>query len=142
MLPDMAKRSNGVYTTTQLQRCAQMSGSFGKEVDRLFATAGFNTFQVESANRPKKCKKMEADLLTYVETYTQDNLFKYTEGRKMRCRNLKVDCKVELKTPYKLGLHLKKLNTNMDIALVTDRETSNRDEARLERRLAAYRRMG
>ena len=36
----MLKSSGGQYTDTQIDRCAEMSGAFGKEMGRILTSAG------------------------------------------------------------------------------------------------------
>ena len=75
----MLLRSCGRYTDLQLQRCARLSGAFGKQTDWFLTEGGLGDL-VPSKNTAKKsaCNK---DVLDFVKEFQKDALFDYHPGR-------------------------------------------------------------
>ena len=81
-LSEMLKRSRGIYTERQVQRCAEMSGAYGKDVSRILAA----TTQ-HHENRPGQTKKatvLAGDVLKFTKIYGGDGLLSYVPGRSHR----------------------------------------------------------
>ena len=57
-------RSRGQYTPQQLKRCAQMSGTFGKEIDNILSDSGIGHFAQRKGHgrATKYIKKMWPNL--------------------------------------------------------------------------------
>ena len=79
-LSEMLKRPRGNYTDEQVARCAELSGSFGKEVDRLFSEAGLGNF-CSPDHASSHSKRYREDVATFVKEFHRDGLFEYLPGR-------------------------------------------------------------
>ena len=77
----MMKRSRGRYTEKEVQRCAEMGGAFGKDLDRLLTSAGVVTFDDSFSRSDSQKRRQIEDIKEFVRDYRSDNLFGNVPGR-------------------------------------------------------------
>ncbi|XP_038069432.1 uncharacterized protein LOC119738598 [Patiria miniata] len=73
---DMLLRSRRKYTQQQAQRCSQMSGELGKQIDQLL-TGGLGDLPSKNSSE----KTVNKDVLDFVSEFKKDALFDYVPGR-------------------------------------------------------------
>ena len=77
----MLKNANGRYTDTQIERCAQMFGAFGKEMQRILNSSGLGQAAAPITTSQAFRRRMKADIGQFVKSYRHDELFSYVPGR-------------------------------------------------------------
>ena len=108
----MLKRSRGNYTEKQIARCAQLSGTFGREMDRLFTEAGLGHFVTPNVHARSHNRYAE-DIATFVAEFQKDGLLEYIPGRHHKgFKNF--EHKQTIRDPQRLAHHLMRLAENMD----------------------------
>ena len=113
VIAESIKHCRGNYTTAQINRCAQMSGPFGKQVDRLIVDAGLMTETIASGTRSPKADPYRSDLHLLVEKYAGGGLFRFVPGRSHRSfPHARHACQIV--NPQKLGVHLRTLAEERD----------------------------
>ena len=111
ILSEMLKRSRGRYTPKQVERCAQLGGAFGKEIDRLFTNSGIGDFMT----RDTKVHKIpyEEDVQHFVREFQDDALLDYLPGREHKgFENFLYSTKIL--SPQTLGRKLHALSKTLD----------------------------
>ena len=76
----MLKRAKGNYTPKQILRCAQISGAFGRQLDRIFTRSGLGS--MDTKRDKVRDKAFQRDLPLFVEVYTGGHLCRYTQARR------------------------------------------------------------
>ena len=108
----MVLRSRGRYTPKQVQCCAQMSGAFGKQIDRLITKGGLGDLvQGTSSSRPDTNLK---DIADFANEFRKDALFTYHPGRYHRGFEEYVHT-ASIKSPDLLGRKLQQNAQVMDL---------------------------
>ncbi|XP_038047575.1 uncharacterized protein LOC119721568 [Patiria miniata] len=109
---DMLLRSRGRYTPKQVQRCAQMSGAFGKQIDRLITDGGLGDLVQGNGSKTRHANKK--DVLDFVKEFQKDLLFVYHPGRYHRGFE-EYAYSTGIKSPDLLGRKLRKTAEVMDM---------------------------
>ena len=108
----MAKRSRGNYTERQVNRCALMSGAFGREIDRLFGEAGLGDGNCDIYQ--KRLKSNVKDITKFVNEFAKDALLDYLPPRAHRGIG-ELDMASQIHRPRELGMKLRELSVAMDL---------------------------
>ena len=108
----MLKNARGNYTPLQVNRCAQMSGPYGKQLDQMFHDVGIADMQAKAART--KGNAYMSDVQRFVEEYQSDALFDYLPGRKHHGFE-DYEPKKLIKDPVGLGRKLKEMSHRMDM---------------------------
>lgn len=126
LVSEMLKRSRGRYTDEQVMRCAKMSGAFGKEVDRLFSTAGL-VEAVGTAHKTERSRKYISDISKFVKEYRKDALHDYLGGRcHQKFSNFKISNNIV--NPRAMARQIVNLCKERDLwRLITEREMIGND---------------
>ena len=75
----MLKKSGGRYTATQVARCAQMSGAFGKEMQRILCASGIGqTTYKQNIRKPEEMGRHLKKLNEAIDKW--DSLRKRRQG--------------------------------------------------------------
>ena len=108
----MIRHSHGRYSSEQIQRCSQMSGTFKEKMrDLLRSGMGLNEVSRSSGHRTPKYFK---DIAVMANKYRDARLFTYVPGR--RHTGLQgVQNENSLKNPSKLGQNLRNMSSNLDL---------------------------
>lgn len=126
-MPGTVKKSRGVYTESQIERCSKMSGPFGKTIDRLVTESGFAATEAEATRRPKR-ENYRRDIAVVAEHFIGDKLFDYVPGRSHKAFD-STHC-FTMKSAFKLGQHLQKLSQNRDYWINVRQQTADRQAER------------
>ncbi|XP_035687479.1 uncharacterized protein LOC118423433 [Branchiostoma floridae] len=110
---DMLKHSRGQYTDTQVQRCAEMSGPFGRELDRVFTAAGLGSY-ITHASTFSHDGRYQADIDRFVSDFKGDGLFAYLPGRQHTGFE-DYTYNSRIRQPEKMGGKLRQLAKEMDL---------------------------
>ena len=89
-----------------------MSGPFGKEVDRLLVSAGMSATEVSSAERTRSPDVYKEDVKLFGLLYGKEKLFEFVPKRKLTTVDVRHN--FDVKTPFKLGSHLRRLAEDRD----------------------------
>ena len=109
----MAKHCRGRYTDKEIQRCAQMSGAYGKSVDSIFAEAGLLDKEADSVSHKPHFKK---DIAKFVSEYQQDALVDYLPTTDRIHRGFKnYERTVGLPRPRDMALKILQLSQDLDL---------------------------
>ena len=113
VVTEMMKRARGKSTDQEVERCAKIGGTFGKDLDKLVTNAGKVSFEETWSSRHSHKKRQVQDIKAFVKEYRSDNLFAAVPGRyhaglkKFRYENT-------IEEPIKFGRKLRKLSQDMD----------------------------
>ena len=80
-IAEMLKKSRGNVTPRQVERCAQMSGGFGREIAALYSAARLTSGFVRDTNTKRKGS---IDVLDFSDAYRDDRLWDKIPGRSHR----------------------------------------------------------
>ena len=106
----MLRRSKGQYTAKQINRCAQMSGPFGKEMERIMTSSQLGHYSTNPRHSSLSRRVVE-DVATFVAEFTNDGLFDCRPGRSHHgFEDFAYEAKIE--EPIKMG---GKMKTSVDI---------------------------
>ena len=106
----MLKRAKGVYTPSQINRCAELSGGSFRDLLRLFSLHFGNQLKFVESSRKASTNE---DVLKFVRSYSADGLFDHIPGRQhesfpaFQHRHI-------VRDPAKLGKKLVELSKKMD----------------------------
>ena len=107
------KRSRGRYTEKEVQRCAEMGGSFGKDIDKILNHAGVLSFTESSSSRAGFKKRQQEDIMAFVNQFNADKLFSFVPNRShVGLEAFQYINKI--KQPLKLGKKLRVLSEVLD----------------------------
>ena len=108
----MLQRSAGQYTAKHINRCAQMSGPFGKEMERLMKASELGHYS--SNTRPSSLsKRVVEDVATFVEEFEKDGLFDHCPGRSHHGFE-KFIYKKNIEEPIEMGKQLQRYAVDID----------------------------
>lgn len=102
-----------MYTDKQIDRCAQMTGSFGKELDRLFQASGIGKSATHHLASASISKKHKADIAKFVREYKKDKLLAFIPGRIHKGFE-NFTYRQSIKDPQKMGRTMRSLAEQMD----------------------------
>ncbi|CAH1242413.1 Hypp6676 [Branchiostoma lanceolatum] len=109
---EMLKHSRGQYTDKQVQRVSEMSGSFGRLLDRLFPQAGPGSMTYGSTFSHDG--RYAADIAKFVKEFKGDGLFEYLPGRSHGGFD-NFHYKTGIQNVEKMGAKIRKLAQDMDL---------------------------
>ena len=108
----MVKHCRGRYSDNEIMRCAQMSGSFGKHVDNIFAEAGL--LKESASTRCHRHRPYHMDIAKFVDEYRQHGLGDYCPPRHHRGFS-GYEYMSGLKNPRAMALKMSKLSEDLDL---------------------------
>ncbi|XP_078141846.1 uncharacterized protein LOC144539769 [Centroberyx gerrardi] len=111
---EMAHRSRGMYTDRQIQRCAETSGAFGKDLDRIFAVAGVGNSVSPQFSSGSAHKRIQADVAQFVSEYGKDGLFAFLPGRSHQGFD-EFTYPRNIRDPQRMGELMKSFAKDMDL---------------------------
>ena len=111
----MLKSSGGNMTPKQVLCCAQLSGAFGRQLDKVFTKSGLGEMDTRDCRqRMIRIPAYKADLGRFVKEFAADDLCGYKPGRRNKVfRGFSKDRKFS-RSAVKLGSHLKHLSKTLD----------------------------
>ena len=111
-ISELLKRCHGRYTEKQTDRCSKITGSFGKDLDRLFNQ---NMFGCDTLHNPRsKSPAYVADVHKFVDTYKSDAPFSYCPPREHSAFPQFVDTTCKIRHPGKLAQRLFAIGEELD----------------------------
>ena len=112
LISEMLKRANGNYTEKQILRCTQMSGTFGRQLDRVFTKSGLGA--METRRDKVREKAFQKDLSLFVEECGRRNLCCYKPGRRAHKGFADIGVDAHITNPIAMGQKMVYLSTRMD----------------------------
>ena len=105
------KKSRGLYTEDQVQRCVQLGGQFGRAVDNLFSKrVGSENCFLQRTNRQVKCSDVQA----FCQRHNDKRLWDCVPGR-VHNGFEKVRHEWRVKDPVKFARKLCELSHKLDL---------------------------
>jgi hypothetical protein len=111
-IAELLKRCHGRYTDKQTERCSKITGSFGKDLDRVFNQVMFGLDREHTTR--KKTSTYFRDINKFVTMYKADAPFSYCPPREHSAFSQFTDITSKIKHPGKLGQRLFAIGEEFD----------------------------